>query len=338
MLSPPFHNALVLTGPTASGKTGLGIEIAQRLGAEIVSMDSMTLYRGMDIGTAKPTPAERIEVRHHLIDVLDPWESASVAWWLGGAQRCCQEIESRGKRVLFVGGTPLYLKALICGLFAGPPADESIRRRLTQEADALGSSVLHDRLAQIDTVSAGRIHSNDVRRIIRALEVHELTGKPISAWQTQWPTKASQQSEVRKQPDEGLTPTSSAPSLPAACCPLPAVLWLDLPREQLYQRIDLRVERMFAGGLIEEARRLRASERPLSPEASKALGYAEVFDLLDGRIGLKDAIVRVQARSRNLAKRQITWFRHLPDCRPATIELTRTVWKYKIDQADLAPP
>src|SRR5258707_1315312 len=121
MLPPPFQNALVLTGPTGSGKTPLGIELAERMNAEIVAMDSMTLYRGMDIGTAKPTQAERTRVPHHLIDALDPWESASVAWWLDEAKRCCQEIESRGKRILFVGGTPLYLKALMRGLFEGPP-------------------------------------------------------------------------------------------------------------------------------------------------------------------------------------------------------------------------
>ena len=305
MLPPPFHNALVLTGPTGSGKTTLGIELAPRLDAEIVSMDSMAPYRGMDIGTAKPTLAERTAVPHHLVDVLQPWESASVAWWLEEAKRCCQDIEARGKQVLFVGGTPLYLKALMCGLFAGPPADEAIRRRLTQEIAALGSLAVHQRLAAIDPVSAARIHPNDVRRMIRALEVHELTGKPISAWQTQWPAAGGQESGVRGQG---------------------SVLWLDLVREHLYERIERRVEKMFAGGLVDEARRLRALECPLSHEASQALGYTEAFDLLDEKIALQEAIVRVQMRSRNLAKRQITWFRHLPDCRPTTKDLTCELW------------
>src|SRR5437879_5266792 len=186
MLPEPFQDAYVLTGPTGSGKTRLGIQVALRLGAEIVSMDSMALYRGMDVGTAKPTPEERLQVRHHLIDVLDPWESASVAWWLEHAAECCRDIETRGKHVLFVGGTPLYLKALMCGLFDGPPADEELRSRLTEEAAAAGSAVLHDRLAHLDPASAQRIHINDLRRIIRALEVCELTGRPLSAWQTQW--------------------------------------------------------------------------------------------------------------------------------------------------------
>src|SRR3954471_626060 len=130
MAGDPFQNALILTGPTGSGKTQLGLELAERLGAEIVSMDSMPLYRGMDIGTAKPTPEERSRVPHHLVDVLDPWESASVAWWLERAAECCREIEGRGKRVLLVGGTALYLKALRHGLFDGPPADEALRRQL----------------------------------------------------------------------------------------------------------------------------------------------------------------------------------------------------------------
>src|SRR5215831_8130411 len=135
MLCPPFQNALVLTGPTGSGKSALALELAERLNAEIVALDSMTLYRGMDVGTAKPTPEERRRVPHHLLDVLDPWEAASVAWWLERAAACCRDIEHRGKRALFVGGTPLYLKALQHGLFGGPPADEALRRRLGEEAE-----------------------------------------------------------------------------------------------------------------------------------------------------------------------------------------------------------
>src|SRR5262249_4017765 len=165
---------LVLTGPTASGKTELGVELAERLNAEIISMDSMAVYRGMDIGTAKPSPKLRSRARHHVIDLLDPWESSSVAWWLAQAERCRREIEARGKRVLFVGGTPLYLKALVRGLFPGPPGSPEIRQRLIEESQCDGSRVLHQRLAQADPESAQRIHGNDIRRIIRALEVLEL--------------------------------------------------------------------------------------------------------------------------------------------------------------------
>lgn len=313
MLPPPFVNALVLTGPTGSGKTKLGIELAQRLDAEIISMDSMALYRGMDIGTAKPTPTERAAVPHHLIDVREPWESASVAWWLDEAKRCTRDIEARGKQVLFVGGTPLYLKALSAGLFDGPPADDAIRRRLTEEAKNAGSAVLHHRLAEVDPVSAARIHPNDVRRMVRALEVYELTAKPMSEWQTQWFERAA---------------PASATLAGAACSN--AVLCLDLPREELYERINRRVEAMFDAGLVDEVRRLRELGPPLSLEASQAVGYREIGELLDGKSTREETIVRIQARSRNFAKRQITWFRHLPDCRPVTLELTGVLWQAKM--------
>jgi len=308
MLPTPFENAFVLTGPTASGKTQLGIELAQAMGTEIIAMDSMTVYRHMDVGTAKPTPSERAAVPHHLIDVLEPWESASVAWWLGEAKRCCTEIVARGKQVLFVGGTPLYLKALLCGLFDGPPADLAIRTRLTDEASALGSDALHRRLAEVDPISASRVHPNDVRRMVRALEVYELTGKPMSSWQTQWHARPTR--EPRDRP--------------------PAVLWLDLSRQELYDRINRRVEEMFARGFVEEVRRLHAWEKPPSLEARQALGYKEIDDFLAGMISQTEAIVRIQTRTRNFAKRQIAWFRHLPQCQPATIELTRLLWQSRI--------
>ncbi len=312
MLPSPFHNALVLSGPTGSGKTSLGIELAQRLDAEIISMDSMALYRGMDIGTAKPTPAERAIVPHHLIDVREPWESASVAWWLDEAKRCVAEIEARGKQALFVGGTPLYLKALLCGLFEGPPANDELRQRLIEEARVHGSEVLHRRLASVDPVCAERLHPNDVRRIVRALEVHELTGKPMSAWQTQWPAASEQHAD-----------TDSL---------LSAVVWLDWPRAELYARINRRVDEMFAAGLVEEVRRLRALDRPLSHEALQALGYKEIYAFLDGQVTLDETIVLVKTRSRNFSRRQIGWFRHLPECRSVSNELTFTLWQSKMDR------
>jgi tRNA dimethylallyltransferase len=297
-----LDNSLILTGPTGSGKSALALELAPRLGAEIIAMDSMTLYRGMDIGTAKPTPTEQSQARHHFLSVLEPWESASVAWWLGEAERCVCDIESRGLRPLFVGGTPLYLKALLYGLFDGPPADPEIRQRLLREAELTGSERLHERLARLDPQTALRLHPNDERRIIRALEVWELTGRSISSWQTQW-----------KQP----RPRFSGP---------PRCLWLDLPRNALYARIDARVRQMFANGLVEEAQALRKLPRPISKEARQAVGYKEVFDYLDGKLSLEDTVELIQAHSRQFAKRQLTWFRHLPDCQPVTRELTFTAW------------
>jgi len=300
MSAQPFNTALILTGPTGSGKTALGVALAERLGAEIVAMDSMTLYRGMDIGTAKPTAEEQRGIRHHLIDVLEPWESASVAWWLERATACCREIAAHGKRPLFVGGTGLYLKALLHGLFAGPPADPELRERLSRTAEELGPQALHDRLAQVDRQAAGRLHPNDRRRVIRALEVWALTGRSISSWQQEW---------------------TQAAHVPADRC-----LYLDLPREELHGRIDARVQQMIACGLVEEVRALRGLSRPLSREAAQALGYKEMFAHLDGQATLAETIVRIQTRSRNFAKRQLTWFRHIPECRPASAELTRTLW------------
>jgi tRNA dimethylallyltransferase len=308
MFPDPFHNALVLTGPTGSGKTQLGVELAERLGAEIISMDSMALYRGMDVGTAKPGVEERRHVPHHLLDVLDPWESASVAWWLEQAAACCRAIEARGRRVLFVGGTPLYLKALLCGLFPGPPADPVLRRRLTDEAEQAGAPVLHARLAEVDPAAAARLHPHDVRRVIRALEVWQLTGRPISSWQTQWSVASER--------------TSGATN---------AVLWLDLPRAELYARIDARVRDMIAGGLVEEVEALRRLPRPLSREAAQALGYKEMLAHLEGRAGLEETIARIQQRSRNFAKRQLTWFRHLPECRPVSKPLTFALWGLRME-------
>jgi tRNA dimethylallyltransferase len=300
MTPDTFRNTLVLSGPTGSGKSALAVELAERLGAEVVSMDSMALYRGMDVGTAKPDAEQRRRVPHHLIDVLDPWESASVAWWLGRAAECVRDIEARGKRALVVGGTPLYLKALLHGLFDGPPADAELRRRLTEEAERLGSAALHARLAEVDPASAARLHPNDARRIIRALEVWQLTGRPLSAWQTQWPVPSTQYSVLSTQ----------------------YVLWLDLPREELYARIDARVLQMIEAGLLDEAAALRRLPRPLSREAAQAVGYREAFAHLDGRVTREETVRLIQLHSRRLAKRQLTWFRQMPECRPTSRELT----------------
>jgi tRNA dimethylallyltransferase len=282
-----------LTGPTASGKTAVGVALAHRLGAEVVALDSMTLYRGMDVGTAKPTEAERGGVPHHLIDVLDPWESASVAQYRSWAERVVSEIEARGKRVLFVGGTALYLKALLRGLFEGPGADAALRLALEAEADRLGDAAMHARLAALDPASAARLHPNDRRRVIRALEVAEATGRPLSAWQTE----------------------HGRPAPPGV-----AVFALQRPREELCDRIDRRVVQMVRDGLVEEVRRLLDGPRPLGPVPAQGVGYREVIDLLAGRATLDETVARVQARTRQFAKRQATWFRGLQEVRAWPVE------------------
>jgi tRNA dimethylallyltransferase len=289
-----FRNVVILTGPTGSGKSALAIAMAERLGAEIVSMDSMALYRGMDIGTAKPDAEQRRRVPHHLIDVLDPWESASVAWWLDHAALAIRDIESRGRRALIVGGTPLYLKALLYGLFDAPPARAELRTRLEREAEADGPEVLHAKLAAVDPVSAGRIHANNVRRVIRALEIWQLTGRPMSAHQTQW---------------------NDHPHATEVYC-------LNRPRAELYTRIDARVLKMFGEGLVDEVRGLRQLDRPLSREASQALGYKEVIAFLDGQMTLEQCITLIQTRSRQFAKRQMTWFRSISGLKLIDGELT----------------
>lgn len=291
----PFADALVLTGPTGCGKSALAIRLAARLDAEIISMDSMTLYRGMDIGTAKPTAVERTIVPHHLIDVLDPWESANVAWWLGQAKRVYDDIRQRGKRPLFVGGTPFYLTALVYGLFDAPPADETLRRRLEAEIDREGSAAIHARLAAIDSAAARRIHPRDTRRLVRALEVFELTGQAISTFQTSWDTPAFNSGK------------RDAESAPLRC------IQLDVPREDLNERINRRVVAMLEAGWLEECRQLRALDRPLSREAQAALGYRELFAYLDDpTVDWSEIVATIQLKTRQFAKRQRTWFRRIP--------------------------
>jgi tRNA dimethylallyltransferase len=282
----PLHRAIYLTGPTAVGKTAVGVALAQRLGAEVIALDSMTLYRGMDIGTAKPTMAERGGVPHHLIDVLDPWEAASVAAYRSWAQGAVAAIEARGKRPLFVGGAALYLKALLRGLFSGPAAEPAQRRALEEEAERTGDAALHDRLAALDPATAARLHPHDRRRVIRALEVIAVEGQPLSRLQTEHGRPA-----------------------PAGV----AVFALARPRAELHARIDTRVVRMFADGLVAEVRALQAGIYPPGRTAAQGVGYREVIDHLAGRATLEQTVARVQARTRQFAKRQTTWFRGLAE-------------------------
>jgi len=283
-----------LSGPTASGKTGIALELAELLNAEIISMDSMTLYREMDIGTAKPTEEQRQRVPHHLLDVLSPTEDYSVSNYLETARRTVGEIRGRGREVLFVGGTPLYLKALLRGIFQGPPADWEFREQVEEEIKRVGLAALHKRLEQVDPLSAAKLHPNDKRRIIRALEVCRATGQPISHLQTQF--------------DEGL---------PADRCKVIVLGW---PRGILHERINSRVDVMFAAGFVDEVAGLLSRHGSLSRTASQAVGYSEVIDHVRGQRDLQTTIEAVKARTRQFARRQDTWFRSLSECRLFPLE------------------
>jgi tRNA dimethylallyltransferase len=292
-----------LTGPTAGGKTAIGIDLARRIGAEIISLDSMAVYRGMDVGTAKPTARQRDIVPHHLIDIVDPDEEFSTFRYVGAARAKIAEIRQRGHEVLFVGGTPLYLKALLRGLLDGPDADWAFRRQVEAELRSADRGALHRRVALVDPLSAARLHPNDTRRLIRALEVYKTTGRPISHLQMQF--------------DEGR---------PAEACRVFVVQW---PREALCARIERRVEAMFAAGLIDEVRDLTRSGRQLGRTASQAVGYREVIELIEGRYGLDETRQRVKVRTRRFAKRQNTWFRSLSECRSVPV-------REEIDPANIA--
>lgn len=285
----PFHRAIYLTGPTASGKTRVALALAERLNAEILALDSMTVYRGLDIGTAKPTLEEQSAVAHHLIDILDPWEATSVAAYRARAESLIMEIEQRRKRPLFVGGTALYLKTLLRGLFEGPAAVPELRQELEAEADRHGDDRLHARLSRLDPATGARLHPNDRRRVIRALEVITTTGEPLSRLQQEHDRPA---------------PRSVA------------VLALQRPREELHERIHQRVDQMFADGLVAEVRGLLEAPHGLHPVPAGSVGYREVIDHLEGRASLDQTIAQVKTRTRQFAKRQETWFRGLSEVEP----------------------
>ena len=275
-----------IVGPTAVGKTEIAIQLAQQLDAEIVSLDSRQIYREMDIGTAKPTPDQRGAVPHHLIDCVDVDQPFSVAEYQRLADAAITQIRERDKRTMAVGGAGLYFRGLIDGLFDGPGADVEIRAKLQREADALGNIALHERLRQCDPEAADRVHPNNLVRVIRALEVYELTGKPISALQQQWKM------------DEPRYPFRA--------------FGLDMPREALYRRIEDRVDLMVDAGLIEEVKGLLDRGYPRNCVAMQSFGYKELIDYLDGVRTLDEAIALLKQNTRRFAKRQLTWFRNDP--------------------------
>lgn len=290
-LPPPelARDCWYLTGATATGKSRIALELAELLSAEIISLDSMAIYRGMDIGTAKPSAEAHARCRHHMVDIIEPTEEYAVTQYLDEVTRVIGEIRSRGRQPLFVGGTALYLKSLLRGVFEGPPADWEFRDAIEAELEEVGLEALHRRLEQVDPLSAMKLHVHDKRRIIRALEVYKVTGTPISHLQTQF--------------DQGRR---------ASECRVFALRW---PRPVLHERINARVDRMFAEGLVEEVRGLLERYGELSRTANQALGYREVIAYLRGDHDLPTAIDHVKARTRQFARRQEIWFRGLSEVR-----------------------
>ena len=284
-MTDPTH-AILLLGPTASGKTALSLEIAGMLAsrgvhAEVVSADSMQVYVGMDIGTAKPSHAERERVMHRMIDVTDPYSSGfTVEEWLRGARAHIDRIRAAGGISIVTGGTNLYVQALVCGLFEGPPASPEIRARL----GALPPEELRERLERSDPAAARRIHRNDIRRTVRALEVLELTGSPISALQVQWESRMP-----------ALEPGWRAAGL------MPSV-------SESARRINARVGAMIDEGFVDEVRTLRA-RGDLGRQAAEAVGYRELAHYLDRRCSLHEATEAIKVRTRRLARQQRTWLR-----------------------------
>ncbi len=276
-----------LVGPTASGKTALALEIADRLDAEIVSADSRLVYRGLDVGTAKPTAAERARARHHAIDLADPDEAFDVARWLAAARAAVDDVHARGRAVLVVGGTGLYVRALLHGLCPAPPRAPRVRAALHAWAEGEGVPALHRRLALVDPVLAARVHANDAVRIVRGLEVALVTGRRLTDWQ--------RTHGFRPEPFDAL------------------VFGLAVPTAELDARIAARVDAMLAGGWLDEVRELVARGYGADAPAWRTVGYGAMRDVVAGRTDLAAARAATVLATRRYAKRQRTWFRGEPD-------------------------
>lgn len=287
---------IAVVGPTAVGKTAAAVVLARELDAEVVSADSMAVYAGMDIGTAKPNEAERAEVRFHLIDVADPAKSFSVGEYERLAGAAIEDILGRGRCALVVGGSGLYVRAALDGLSREtPPDNPGLRNRLLAEARECGKEAVHARLAQIDPVSAGRIHPNNLKRVIRALEIYEATGLPASVVFERDSTRPPRWPDAR-------------------------LFGLTMSRAALYRRIEQRVDSMIDAGLTEEVRRLL--ERGIDPglPSMQGLGYKEIASCIRGEYSLDEAVEILKKNTRRFAKRQLTWFRADPRIRWIDVE------------------
>ncbi len=274
-----------MVGPTAVGKTEIALHLARKLRAEIISVDSMQVYRGMDIGTGKPSAALQREIPHHGIDLVDPEQEFDVLGYVEAVAPAIRKAKRKGTPLLFVGGAGLYLRVLRRGLCSAPGRDLEIRDRLLKEGAAQGAPILHRRLERVDPAGASRIHPNDLKRVVRALEVYEQTGRSLSEW--------------HRETDPAVPGLEDLP-----------VLGLSLNRESLHARIDARLKGWLESGWVEEAKALHA--RLLSRTAREALGYRELFDHLEGKLEWKAVPGLIAQDTRRYAKRQMTWFRHEP--------------------------
>jgi tRNA dimethylallyltransferase len=306
---------ILILGVTASGKGRLAFELAESLGAEIISIDSMKVYRRMNIGTAKPPKhvlssvegEARQRVKYHLIDVVEPSESFSVGKFLDLTYDAIGQISSRNKPIIAVGGTALYIKALLYGLFEGPSADEHLRTELKKRAQTEGLTRLHKELTQVDPIAANRISPKDAKRIIRALEVYKLTGKPISSFQKQW-----KKEDRRQKTEDSLAVADTATDDRKQRDYDWTIMGLRREKAEENRRINARVKKMIAIGLVDEVKSLLAEEKPLSPQARSAIGYAEIIDYLNSSQNLEDTIELIKKNTRRLAKHQRTWFKSFP--------------------------
>jgi tRNA dimethylallyltransferase len=293
--------AVIICGPTGIGKTGFAIELAKKFKTEIIGADSMQIYRHMDIGTAKPTPKERSMVPHHMVDVVDPGEAFDAEAYAEMASRKVTDVTARGRIPFIVGGTGLYIRSLVFGLFNADSADPVIRNRLQKEAREKGNLFLHQKLGSCDPEAAAKLHVNDTYRIIRALEIYEITGVPISEYHRHHGF------------DSRRLDTLS--------------FGLKMDREQLYRRIDSRVDAMIQDGLLDEVKRLLNAGYSSDLKTMQAIGYRHMVEFLDGRLDWEEAVRTLKRDTRRYAKRQMTWFRTDPEIIWVAPELTDDIEK-----------
>jgi len=278
-LTPPA--LVIIGGPTAVGKTEVSIELAERLGAEIISADSVQLFKGLDIGSAKPSPEQLARVPHHLVDVLEPWEKVDAARYARMAEEVIAELAARGKRAMVVGGSGLYIRALLFGLAQTPPVDPKLRQQLASQWQAKGPRAMHQWLERLDAATAARLHPNDRQRVLRALEVCIQTGRPFS--------------ELHK--------GFNKPRYPYI------MIVLFLPKDELDERIAIRTREMFKAGIVEEVKALLDAGVAPSAHALGSLGYRQAVQYIQGRITLQEAIEATIKETKAYARRQLTWFR-----------------------------